>query len=253
MAVKKTRTNHLHDGKRYMKMKELSEKTGVKAPTIRYYITQGLLPKPYKPYKNVAYYDERYIDLIRLIKKFQKEYFLPLEVIRNAIDDLGYEKAPTMQDEIVEKLFQAKQFDWVEPASVNKLVKPVNKQILMAMSKITEEDLEKSLKIGLLAKDENGCFNITDVRVASLIAQVRKHLKDELGFSFEFISMHHEFVNEIVNKEFNFFLSRILNGEVTIPEANKLASTCIELFYFMFPLVHKRLLNEKIKGVLNIE
>jgi DNA-binding transcriptional MerR regulator len=141
MAVNKTRNNHIHNGKRYMKMKELSEKTGIKAPTIRYYITQGLLPKPCKPHKNVAYYDDRYIDLIRMIKKFQKEYFLPLEVIRKAIEDLGYEKAPTMQDEIVEKMFQAKQLDWVEAASVNKLVKPVNKLILMSMSKITEGTL----------------------------------------------------------------------------------------------------------------
>jgi hypothetical protein len=166
---------------------------------------------------------------------------------------LGYEKAPTMQDEIVEKMFQAKQLDWVEAASVNKLVKPVNKLILMSMSKITEEDLDKSLKIGLLTKDENGCFNLTDVKVASLIAQVRNHLKDERGFSFEFITMHYELVNDIVNKEFNFFLSRILNGEVTIPEANELASTSIELFYLMFPIIHKRLLNQKIKESLNIQ
>lgn len=253
MTIKKKRTDHIYNGKRYMKMKELSEKTGIKAPTIRYYISQGLLPKPYKPHKNVAYYDERYVELIHLIKKFQKEYFLPLEVIREAIEDLGYDKAPAMQDEIADKLFQAKQLDWVEPASVTKLVKPVNKQILMSMSKITKEDLDKSLKIGLLTKDENGCFNLLDVKLATLIAQVREHLKDERGFSFEFITMHIELVHDIVGKEFNFFLARILNGEVTIPEANELASKCVEIFYLMFPIIHKRLLNKKIKESLSME
>jgi DNA-binding transcriptional MerR regulator len=253
MTTTKKRNNHIHNGKRYMKMKELSEKTGIKAPTIRYYITQGLLPKPYKPHKNVAYYDERYVELIHLIKKFQKEYFLPLEVIREAIEEMGFEKAPTMQDEMADKLFQAKQLDWVEPASVTKLVKPVNEQVLMSMSKITKQDLKESLKIGLLVKDEDGCFNFLDVKLATLIAQVREHLKDERGFSFEFISMHLDLVHDIVNKEFNYFLARILNGEVTIPDANDLASKCIELFYLMFPIIHKRLLNKKIKESLNIE
>jgi DNA-binding transcriptional MerR regulator len=253
MTTKKKRNNHIRNGKRLMKMKELSEITGVKAPTIRFYIAQGLLPKPYKPHKNVAYYDENYIELIHLIKKFQKEYFLPLEVIREAFEGMGYENAPAKQNEIVDKLFKAKQLDWVEPASVTKLVKPVTKQVLMSMAKITKADLEKSLKYGLLVKDENGCFNVLDVKIATMVAQVRELLTDEQGFSFEFITMHSDLIHDIVNKEFNFFLARILNGDVTIPEANELASKSIELFYIMFPIIHKRLLNKKIKESLNIK
>lgn len=245
--------NRQKDGKRYMKMKELTEITGVKAPTIRYYITEGILPKPDKPHKNMAYYDEKYIDLIRLIKKFQKEYFLPLEVIKKAIEDLGHEKAPVMVDELTDKLFQAQQLDWMEPASFKKLVKPVNKKSLMAISKITRQDLEKSLKLDILARDKNGCFNDQDVKIATLIAQIREHLSDRRGFSFEFITMHIELIRDVVDKEFKFFFTRILNGDVNIPEANELASKSIELLYIMFPIIHKRYLNKKIKESLNIE
>lgn len=253
MVQAKKYNNHTNDEKRYIKMKELSEITGVKAPTIRYYITEGILPKPYKPHKNMAYYDEKYIELVRLIKKFQKEYFLPLEVIKKAIEDLGHDKVPLMEAELTTKLLQAQQLDWMEPASVNKLVQPVDKKNLMAMSKITREDLEKSLKRGLIVRDKNGRFNVQDVKIASLIAKVREHLSDERGFSFEFITMHNDLIRDIVDKEFKYFFTRILNGNLTIPEANDLALNCIELFYNMFPILHKRYLNKKIKESLNIE
>ncbi len=253
MVQAKKQNNHMYNGKQYIKMKELSEITGVKAPTIRYYITEGVLPKPYKPHKNMAYYDEKYIELVRLIKKFQKEYFLPLEVIKKAIEDLGHDKVPLMEAELTTKLLQAQQLDWMEPASVNKLVEPVNKKTLMAMSKITREDLEKSLKKGLIVKDKHGRFNVQDVKIATLIAKVREHLSDERGFSFEFITMHNDLIRDIVDKEFKYFFTRILNGNLTIPEANDLALNCIELFYNMFPILHKRYLNKKIRESLNIE
>lgn len=78
---------------------------------------------PNKTHKNMAYYYESYAEMIMLIKKFQKEYFLPLEVIKNAIDELGHDKVPNMANELVEKLVQAKQLDWMEPASVDKQFK----------------------------------------------------------------------------------------------------------------------------------
>lgn len=253
MVMSATSENAEPKEKKYMKMKELSEITGVKAPTIRYYISQGILPKPYKTHKNMAYYDERYIELIRLVKKFQKEHFLPLEIIKKAIEDLGHEKAPVMEKELTEKLFQAKEIGWMEPAAVNKLVKPVNKQKLMEISKITEKDLEKSLKCGILVRDGNGCFNVQDVKLAGLIAQIREHLSDERGFSFDFITIHYDLVREVVDKEFKFFFTRILNGELTVPVANELAVKSIELFYAMFPIIHKRYLNKKIKESLSIK
>jgi DNA-binding transcriptional MerR regulator len=239
--------------KRYMKMKELSEITGVKAPTIRYYITQGILPKPYKTHKNMAYYDERYIELIRLVKKFQKEHFLPLEIIKKAMEDLGHDKVPVMEQELTDKLSEAQQIGWMEPAAINKLVKPVNKEKLMEISKISKRDLEKSIKKGMLVADKNGCFNVQNVKLASLIAQVREHLSDERGFSFDFIAIHNDFILNVVDKEFKFFFTRILSGELTVPVANELAEKCIELFYDMFPIIHKRYLNKKIKDSLSIK
>ena len=56
-----------------MKIKELVERTKVSKETVHYYIREGLLPKPRKLGRNIADYDERYIDRILLIKEIQDD------------------------------------------------------------------------------------------------------------------------------------------------------------------------------------
>jgi len=73
------------DGRGNLKIRELVQRTAVSKETVHYYIREGLLPKPRKWGKNVADYDENYIDRIRMIKELQDHYFLPLSVIKNIL------------------------------------------------------------------------------------------------------------------------------------------------------------------------
>ena len=59
---------------------------GLPIPTIRYYLQEGLLPPPIKTGKTMAYYDPECVERIKLIKRLQRERFLPIEVIRRLID-----------------------------------------------------------------------------------------------------------------------------------------------------------------------
>ena len=68
-----------------MKIRELVQRTGVSKETVHYYLREGLLPKPRKWGKNVADYDENYIERIGMIKELQDHYFLPLSVIKNIL------------------------------------------------------------------------------------------------------------------------------------------------------------------------
>lgn len=72
-----------------MKMKELEERTGVGREAIRFYIREGLLHEPEKPKPNVARYDEEHVRRVLLIKKLQKERFLPLGVIKSLLEAEG--------------------------------------------------------------------------------------------------------------------------------------------------------------------
>jgi DNA-binding transcriptional MerR regulator len=71
--------------KQAFKMAELVRRTGLKKETIHFYINNDLLPRPRKTERNVAYYDESYVESIRLIKELQQKYFLPLKVIKQIV------------------------------------------------------------------------------------------------------------------------------------------------------------------------
>ena len=78
-----------------MKIRDLVKHTGVSRETIHYYIREGLLPKPRKQGRNVAEYDESYVERIRLIKELQDRYFFPLGVIKNILKN--QRKSPEVQ------------------------------------------------------------------------------------------------------------------------------------------------------------
>lgn len=65
-----------------LKMRDLERETGVGRESIRFYIREGLLPEPERPGRNVAWYDESFIERIRSIKELQHKRYLPLQVIK---------------------------------------------------------------------------------------------------------------------------------------------------------------------------
>jgi DNA-binding transcriptional MerR regulator len=69
-----------------LKMKELSEASGVSAGTIKHYLREGLLPEPVKTSRNMAYYPPEFVERIRLIKQLQEERFMPLKLIREVLE-----------------------------------------------------------------------------------------------------------------------------------------------------------------------
>ena len=73
-----------------LKMKELSEASGVSAGTIKHYLREGLLgggSDVIKTSRNMAWYPTDYVERIKLIKQLQEERFMPLKVIKSMLDD----------------------------------------------------------------------------------------------------------------------------------------------------------------------
>lgn len=68
-----------------LKIRDLVQHTGVSKETVHFYIREGLLPKPLKRGRNIAEYDDSYVERIRFIKELQDRHFLPLAVIKNIL------------------------------------------------------------------------------------------------------------------------------------------------------------------------
>jgi DNA-binding transcriptional MerR regulator len=75
------------NGNGLLKMRELSEASGVSSGTIKHYLREGLLPEPVKTSRNMAYYPPEFVDRIRLIKQLQEERFMPLKAIKTVLDE----------------------------------------------------------------------------------------------------------------------------------------------------------------------
>lgn len=69
-----------------MKMAELMAATGVSKQTIHFYLREGLLSPPVKTSRNMAYYDDRHVDEIRLIRELKERRYYPLSVIKMIMD-----------------------------------------------------------------------------------------------------------------------------------------------------------------------
>src|SRR5690349_21004909 len=69
-----------------MRMAELSARSGVARETIHFYLREGLLPRPRKGGRTVAYYDEAHLDRLRLIRRLREEKYLPLAVIKRLVE-----------------------------------------------------------------------------------------------------------------------------------------------------------------------
>ena len=71
-----------------MRIAELSGRSGVPVPTIKYYLREGLLPPGESTQRNQARYDERHLQRLRLVRVLLDVGGLPIAAIRDLLADL---------------------------------------------------------------------------------------------------------------------------------------------------------------------
>jgi AcrR family transcriptional regulator len=80
-----------------MKMSRLAEASGLSVSTIKFYISQGLLPRPKKSKPNVAYYDDAFLRRLMIIKRMRSEG-LSIKSMKSILDRYPFEKVSEWED-----------------------------------------------------------------------------------------------------------------------------------------------------------
>lgn len=172
-----------------LKISDLSKITGVPKSTIHYYVKMGLLPSPIKTSQNMAYYDEKCIEQVSLIKELQERKFIPLEHIKHLLWHVINGGVPAKLLVNTHKMI----FDFKSPRE-----KFLSLQQYIKKTGLTEEEVSKARSFRLLLPSgpEKTPFDSDDVRTGI----IQKKLIDA-GISLEDLFYYPKMVDEIVKKD----------------------------------------------------
>ena len=141
-----------------LKIGEIAKRSRVPASTIRYYVSEGLLPRPEKVNEKMAYYDEACIDRLRAIQELKGKRYFPLYLIKNILRRM--DEADLTGGNRENAVFN------LDDLTGHGLL---DRQAFLETTGLTETQLRKAEKLGVLIPLTTGTdkplYNDEDVRI----------------------------------------------------------------------------------------
>jgi DNA-binding transcriptional MerR regulator len=248
MAIASMKTNvpTAWDGNRdreqqpLLKMSELAERSGVSAGTIRHYLREGLLGDGgdiVRTSRNMAYYPPEYVERIVLIKRLQEERFMPLRVIKGALeqDPERVRALIELEDRILDRALET-----VDDRS------RVSRKLVQERYGMPRNVLDRLADIGVLTPNNRG-YDHDDVKIIEAIASFRAGGYDEaLGFTVYDTLLYREALEPLVEKEVTSLLGK-LAGEVEIDRAMEIVAAGVEPLRELIGAMHSKLLLAELR------
>ncbi|HVA18726.1 MAG TPA: MerR family transcriptional regulator [Solirubrobacteraceae bacterium] len=223
-----------------LKISELAERSGVSAGTIRHYVREGLLggeEEIVRTSRNMAYYPPSYVERIVLIKRLQEERFMPLRVIRGALED-DPERVRALielEDRILERALASAEDS-----------RRVSIRAVRERYEIPRNVLERLAEIGVLTPSRNG-YDQDDVKIIEAIASFRAGGYEEaLGFTVYDTLRYREALEPLVADEVRALLDR-LAGEVDVERAMEIVAAGVEPLRELLGAMHSKLLLAELR------
>jgi DNA-binding transcriptional MerR regulator len=223
-----------------LKMSELAERSGVSAGTIRYYLREGLLGDGQdivRTSRNMAYYPPQYVQRIELIKRLQEKRFMPLRLIKGALEeDPGRVHALIeLEDRILERALAGAEDS-----------RRVSAKIVRERYDIPRNVLDRLAEIGVLTPNRNG-YEQDDVKIIEAIASFRAGGYEEaLGFTVYDTLRYREALEPLVQEEVRALLER-LAGEVDVERAMEIVAAGVEPLRELLGAMHSKLLLAELR------
>ena len=175
-----------------LKIGEIAKRSGVRASTIRYYVQEGLLPKPEKANEKMAYYNEGCIERLQIIQELQEKRYFPLYLIKNILrrmdEGLSLPEAETVENAVF--------------GSDDRIGRGlIDRPAFLAATGLTEKELKQAENLGILIPFTTGAdktlYNEDDIRIGR--DGLKKMIK--LGLALDELSFFVELGKKIVAKE----------------------------------------------------
>jgi len=217
-----------------LKMSELAERCGVSPGTIRYYLREGLLGEGadiVRTSRNMAYYPPGYVERIELIRRLQEERFMPLRVIKRALEDPERVRALIeLEDRILERALAS-----AEAHS------RVSRRAVGERYGVPRNVLDRLAELGVLTPSQRG-YDRDDVKIIEAIASFRAGGYEEaLGFTVYDTLRYRKALEPLVEEEVTALLER-LAGEVDVDRAMEIVAAGTEPLRELIGAMHSKLL-----------
>mgnify|MGYP002624525118 CR=1 FL=1 len=195
-------------------MRDLCAQTGLERQTIHYYIQEGLMPEGKKTGKNSALYGEEHLERLQLIRRLQRERFLPLRAIRAVLGG----KASSGWDQSFSREQRAllsevrRHLERTHPSLVvSKRPRFASVSELAARTDVSPGDIAALAEGGFVSLSADGRqVRADDVWLVELWGELRRAgLSEARGFGVHDIAAVDEALSELFARERMAFLERL--------------------------------------------
>ena len=222
-----------------LKMRDLAERSGVSAGTIKHYLREGVLGDDegiVRTSRNMAWYPPEFVERIKLVKRLQEERFMPLRLIKGVMDG-GPEQAAAMvevEDRILERALAAHPGERLSKTQVRERYG------------VPQNVLDRLAEIAVLTPDRRG-YDRDDVQIIEAISRFRASGYDEaLGFTIFDTLRYREALQPLVEDEVRTLLDR-LAGEVPVERAAGIIASGAEPLRDLVGAMHAKLLLAELR------
>lgn len=228
------------EGPELLKMSELAERSGVSPGTIRYYLREGLLGEGedvVRTSRNMAYYPSDYVQRIELIKRLQEERFMPLRVIRGALeqDPDRVRALIELEDRILERAL----------ASAEDVTRTSRREVQERYG-VPRNVLDRLAELGVLTPSHRG-YDRDDVNIIEAIASFRAGGYDEaLGFTVYDTLRYSTALQPLVEEEVRALLDRLVDIH-DVDRAMEIVAAGVEPLRELIGAMHSKLLLAELK------
>jgi len=207
-----------------LRIGELAEQAGVARGTIQHYLREGLLPKPVKTTRNMAYYDPACVERIRVIKELQAKSYLPLSEIRELLGDGSTESS------FAQAIIHAQE-------AALKAITPAARNSVLSLSDAAQQFglrpqlLEQLAERGLVTvhKTDEGAEVVRgiDIEVLAAISKLKQvGFTERAGFQADDLVIYQQALQELLENEVRTFMRVLSKDKDTITP--KLARAAVE-------------------------
>lgn len=224
-----------------LRIGELAKRSGVSIATLKFYLREGLIAPTRKSGATMSWYDPALVARIQAIKELQQRKFLPLDLIREAIDqDVGAEDDMAAADAIAKVL------------SRHGGARSSTRAEILERGAATERELDVLAAMGLAVPDKDGRYRGDDLALLATLGGARKAGITSEMLPFSIVDEYLGALRALVAVELKLFRQGVLK-RAKKSDVVELTTAATELSERLVLLIRRKLLLPTLQTLMDEE